>query len=222
MKQFVFALLLSIPIIRLSFAQTEIIANDYYDIEFCDSNKSKDVREEFDASNHEKGIPYKICDVRIVSFDTQMNCIKTHIHFTLKEKHWIPEMESYHGKIEFINDSIVSYTSNGLLKGKRNIIRSDYISGRDSLITFSFKGCPALSPLSSKNNPPRRGDTHAVQVTPYKRSAVWCQSAVRCRAAKQCGPTTAPSDLTRSQRWSGTVSARTGSSPRPNASASCT
>ncbi len=68
MKQFVFALLLSTLIIRLSFAQTEIIANDYYDIEFCDSNKSKDVREEFDASNHEKGIPYKICDVRIVSY----------------------------------------------------------------------------------------------------------------------------------------------------------
>ena len=128
MKQFVFALLLSTLIIRLSFAQTEIIANDYYDIEFFDSNKSKDVREEFDASNHEKGIPYKICDVRIVSLDTQMNCIKTHIHFTLKEKHWIPEMESYHGKIEFINDSIVSYTSNGLLKGKRNIIRAAYFS----------------------------------------------------------------------------------------------
>ena len=50
MKKFVFALLLSIPIIRFSFAQTEIIANDYYDIEFFDSNKSKDVPDEFDAS----------------------------------------------------------------------------------------------------------------------------------------------------------------------------
>ncbi len=25
---------------------------------------------------------------------------------------------------------------------------------------------------------PRRGDTHAVQVTPHKRSAVWCRSVV--------------------------------------------
>ena len=33
---------------------------------------------------------------------------------------------------------------------------------------------------------PRRGDTHAVQVTPYKRSAVWCRSVVWCRSA-QCG-----------------------------------
>lgn len=125
-KQFVFVLLLSIPIIRLSFAQTEIIANDYYDIEFCDSNKSKDVRDEFDTPNYEKGIPYKICDICIVSFNSQMNCIKTHIHFVLKEKHWVPEMESYHGKIEYINDSIVSYTSNGLLKGKMNMIRAAY------------------------------------------------------------------------------------------------
>lgn len=126
MKKFVFALLLSIPIIRLSFAQTEIIAKDYYDIEFFDSNKSKDVPDEFDASNHENGFPYKIYDICIVSFDSQMNCIKTHIHFILNKKHWVPEMESYHGKIEFINDSIVSYTSNSLLKDKRYMLRAAY------------------------------------------------------------------------------------------------
>ena len=134
MKQFVFALLLSIPIIRFSFAQTEIIANDYYDIEFFDSNKSKDVPDEFDASNHENGFPYKICDICIVSFDSQMNCIKTHIHFTQKNNRWFPLMESYHGKIEFTNDSIVSYTSNDLVNEKDRLKRA--------FIRIAFFPCP--------------------------------------------------------------------------------
>ena len=134
MKHFLFALLLSIFIIRLSFAQTEIIANDYYDIEFCERNKSKDVRDDFFASNHEKDIPYRICDICIVSFDSQMNCIKTHIHFFLKKKRWVPEMESYHGKIKFINDSIVSYTSNALINEKDDL--------RRALIRIAFFPCP--------------------------------------------------------------------------------
>ena len=115
-------------------AQTEIIANDYYDIEFCESNTSKDAREDFIASNHKKDIPYKICDICIVSFGSQMNCIKTHIHFTLKKKRWVPEMESYHGKIEFINDSIVSYTSNILIDEKDRL--------RRAFIRIAFFPCP--------------------------------------------------------------------------------
>ena len=47
------------------------------------------------------------------------------------------------------------------------------------------KGLSTLAPLfrilscqrnTSRPSPPRRGDTHTVQVTPYKRSAVWCQA----------------------------------------------
>lgn len=136
-NHFLFALLLLILLtlkIRHTFAQNGIIANDYYVIKFCESTKSKNVRDDFIASNHEKNIPYKICDIRIVSFDSQMNCIKTHIHFTQKNNRWFPLMESYHGKIEFTNDSIVSYTSNDLVNEKDRLKRA--------FIRIAFFPCP--------------------------------------------------------------------------------
>ena len=119
---FVFVVFFLMSAIRLAFAQKEAIANDYYAIEFCERNQTEDVPYHF-MVDREKN-PYKICDIRIVSFDSQMNCIKTHIFIVRKSLHYVPEIESYHGKIEFINDSIVSYTSNGLVKGKRNMIRA--------------------------------------------------------------------------------------------------
>lgn len=125
-NHFVFVLFVLMSAIRLAFAQKQVIANDYYAIKFCERNQIEDVPYHFTVDRVNN--PYIICDIRIVSFDSQMNCIKTHIFIVRKNQHCVPEMESYHGKIEFINDSIVSYTSNGLVKGKRNMIRAAYFS----------------------------------------------------------------------------------------------
>ena len=43
--------------------------------------------------------------------------------------------------------------------------------------------CPPCHHGRHSHSSPRRGDTHVVQVTPYKRSAVWCHSAAQCGAA---------------------------------------
>ena len=101
-KHLAFVLFFLMSTSRLAFAQNEAIANDYFEIKFCECNQIEDV-------------PYKICDICIVSFDIQMNCIKTHIYMVGQNQHWFPEMQSFHGKIEFINDSTVAYTSNNLI-----------------------------------------------------------------------------------------------------------
>ncbi len=128
---------------RLAFAQNEAIANDYYQIRFCERNQVEEVPYYLKASHHVKKFPYKICEICIVSFDTQMNCIKTHIHIVNKrDKHWLPEMQSFHGKIEFINDSTVAYTSNSLINAtddySKAIIRILYFPDPMSSVEEEF------------------------------------------------------------------------------------
>ena len=133
-KHLAFVIFFLMSTSQLAFAQNEAIAYDYYDIDFCERNQVEEVPYHLKASQHVKKFPYKICDICIVSFDSQMNCIKTHIHFTQKNNRWFPLMESYHGKIEFTNDSIVSYTSNDLVNEKDRLKRA--------FIRIAFSPCP--------------------------------------------------------------------------------
>jgi len=87
--------------VRFIFSQNEIIANDYYVISFCEKDRNKN-------------FTYRICDICIISFDNQMNCIKSHIYFFYKEQQWLPKIESFYGTIQHINDSTILYTDNRL------------------------------------------------------------------------------------------------------------
>lgn len=110
-KHLAFVLFFLMSTSRLVFAQNEAIANDYYEIKFCERNQIED-------------FPYKICNIYIVSFDNQMNCIKTHIYMVCQNRHWIPEMQSFHGKIEFINDSTVAFTRNDLINATDDLSKA--------------------------------------------------------------------------------------------------
>jgi hypothetical protein len=110
-KWLVVFLSLFTSIVQLVFPQSEIKAGDYYVIMFRDSNRDTEVQNSIPWRNNKQNIPYKICDIRIVSFDNQMNCIKSHIYMVHQEK-WKPLMESFHGTIAFVNDSTIVYTAN--------------------------------------------------------------------------------------------------------------
>ena len=142
-KHLAFVIFFLMSTSRLAFAQNEAIANDYYEIKFCECNQVEEATYHLKASHHVKKFLYKICDICIVSFDTQMNCIKTHIYIVNKrDQHWFPEMQSFHGKIEFINDSTVAYTSNSLINAtddySKAIIRILYFPDPMSSVEEDF------------------------------------------------------------------------------------
>lgn len=94
--------------VQLVFPQSEIRVGDYYAISFCERNKDKDVQNNISKHNYRQKLPYNICDIRIISFDNQMNCIKSHIYMFRRK----PQKESFHGTITFVNDSTIAYTAN--------------------------------------------------------------------------------------------------------------
>ena len=127
-KRFLIILSLLASAIQLAFPQCEIKAGDYYVIQY--SNRHEEKEEDEDDLNRPwwsykiPKCPYDIYDIRIVSFDGQMNCIKTHIHIAYWRGKWAPIIDTFRGETICVDDSTIAYTSNLLIYEQDDLTRT--------------------------------------------------------------------------------------------------
>ena len=122
-KRLVIVLFLIATTIQLAFPQCEIKAGDYYAIKYCVSHEEEVAQNSISRHHHRQKLPYDIYDIRIVSFDSQMNCMKSHIYMVHREK-WAPEIIFFPGETICIDDSTIAYTSKAIINEPNDLTRA--------------------------------------------------------------------------------------------------